>query len=508
MWAAVAVVVALILFEGLFVAAEISLVSLREQQVTRLAERGRRGQRVARLVADPNRFLAAVQLGVSFTALLSSAFGALTLAADAGRALHRAGMDHVLATVVGFVGVTTAITFVTLVVGELAPKRLALQRSESTALLFAPALDRLATLSRPVIWLLSRATDALVELFGGDPRALREGISEEELRSLVAGHQSLTSDERRLIDDVFAAGERAVREVMVPRTEVTFLDANLSVARAAREGVSRPHSRYPVVRGSHDDVVGFVHVRDLLAPPRRGLKVADITRDVVRLPASKKVLPALSQMRAGGDHLAIVVDEYQGTAGIVTLEDLIEELVGDIRDEYDVDEGARQLRSGAVEVDALQNLDEFHETTGVRLPDGPYETAAGFMVARLGRLARAGDQLEVGGHRLTVARLDGRRIDRLRVTAVEADTAALLADRTGAGAPPDVAPPDVTPSDVAAPDVTPSDGAASGGAAVQRSVTGRPAPERATAATRATGRAATSAGARKPKAGPATFLRD
>ncbi len=400
-WPAVAVVFALILLEGLFVAAEISLVSLREQQVAALAARGRRGARVAHLVADPNRFLAAVQLGVSFTALLSSAYGALTLAGAARDALVRAGLGRTPATVIGFIGVTSVITFVTLVLGELAPKRL-------------------ASLSRPVIWLLSRATDGVVRLLGGDPRATREAISEEELRSLVAAHESLSSDERRLIDEVFAAGERALREVMVPRTEVTFLDAATSVARAARETAGQPHSRYPVVRGSHDDVVGFVHVRDLLAPSRRGQKVGDVAREVMMLPASKRVLPALFQMRRDGHHLAIVVDEYGGTAGIVTLEDLIEELVGDIRDEYDLDTAdTRTLHGGDVEVDALANLDTFAEETGVRLPDGPYETAAGFVVAQLGRLPRPGDAVEVAGARLAVTRMDGRRIDRLRVTRLQ-----------------------------------------------------------------------------------------
>ncbi|MHB8341242.1 MAG: hemolysin family protein [Mycobacteriales bacterium] len=416
-WVSVAIVLALIVLEALFVAAEISLVSLREQQVKALAARGRRGARVARLVADPNRFLASVQLGVTLTALLSSAFGAITLAGRAKDALVRAGMAKGPAGVLGFVGVTLVITLVTLVIGELVPKRLALQRAEQAAQLFAPGLDRIATLSRPVIWLLSRATDGLVRLLGGNPQAQRQAISEEELRSLVAAHESLSTDERHLIDEVFAAGERAVREVMVPRTEVAFLDASTTVARAARDCATSPHSRYPVVRGSHDDVVGFVHVRDLLGAGNRGRKVGEVTREVTMLPASKKVLPALSEMRRGGHHLAIVVDEYGGTAGIVTLEDLIEELVGDIRDEYDPTiPDARRLRGGDVEVEGLLNLDEFAETTGVRLPEGPYETAAGFVVNRLGHLPRAGEAVETGQARLTVARLDGRRVDRLRVS--------------------------------------------------------------------------------------------
>src|SRR5581483_9903871 len=234
-----------------------------------------------------------------------------------------------------------------LVVGELAPKRIALQRPEGTAGFVAPTLDRFAALMRPVIWLLSISTDVVVRLLGGDPNVGRESISENELRDLVTGHEALSREERKLIDEVFEAGERQVREIMVPRTEVQFFDAGWTLTKASREARESPHSRFPVVRGSHDDVVGFIHVRDLFTPTngqRRGVKVGDVVRDVAMVPSTKQVLPAMSEMRRNGDHLAVVVDEYGGTAGIVTLEDLLEELVGDIRDEYDVGEDeAKQL---------------------------------------------------------------------------------------------------------------------------------------------------------------------
>jgi putative hemolysin len=416
-WESVLVVLALIAVEALFVAAEISLVSLREQQVRRLSERSRGGDRVARLVADPNRFLSSVQIGVTTSTLLSSAFGAITLSARARDALQREGMSRTPAAALGFIGVTLVISFVTLVLGELVPKRLALQRAERTATLAAPGLDLLARASRPVIWLLSRSTNAVVRLLGGDPHAGREAITEEELRGLVAAHESLSSEERRLIDDVFNAGERAVREVMRPRTEVDFLDAATAVSRAARDTAERPHSRYPVVRGSHDDVVGFVHLRDLIGPGKRGLRVGDVAREVMMLPATRKLLAALSDLRRGGQHLAVVVDEYGGTAGIVTLEDIIEELVGEIRDEYDpVATDTRRLRSGAMVVDGLLNLDDFAEATGLTLADGPYETAAGFLVNQLGHLPRPGEGVEVAGARLSVDSMDGRRVERLRIT--------------------------------------------------------------------------------------------
>ena len=259
------------------------------------------------------------------------------------------------------------------------------------------------------------------------PTAKRDAITEEELRGLVASHESLTKDERKLIDEVFAAGERQLREVMVPRTEVEFLDGSMTVARAAKVTGTAPHSRYPVARSSQDDVLGFVHVRDLMLPlaKARATKVSDVTREVKLLPGTKKVLPALSEMRREGHHLAMVVDEYGGTAGIITLEDLIEELVGDIRDEYDApgDEALR-FKGGEIEADGLLNLDEVHEQTGVRLPEGPYETLAGFVMAALGHVPRVGEAVEADSHRLEVTELDARRISRVRVTPIVHDVEA------------------------------------------------------------------------------------
>lgn len=436
----VGIVAVLIVLEAIFVAAEISLVSLRDSQVKAMAERGARGRRVAHLVADPNRFLGAVQLGVTLTAILSSAFGAVTLTDSAQRALERAGLGSDLAYGLAFLGIAMIIAFVTIVIGELVPKRLALQRAEGAAQLFAPALDRLASIVRPVIWALSRSTNVIVRVLGGDPDADREQISDEELRGLVASHESLSGEERHLIDEVFAAAERLIREVMVPRTEVTFIDGSATVATALRETRNLPHSRYPVEGESQDDLLGFVHIRDLVSAAK-GARVLDVTRDLARLPESKNVLSALSEMRRGGQHMAVVIDEYGGTAGIVTLEDLIEEVIGDIRDEYDEGErasDARALVGGGVEVDGLLNLGDFTEETGVELPEGPYETAAGFLVAQLGHLPLVGEAVEVtqpAGDdedaapppkvQLTVASLDGRRIARVRVTVIEESAPAL-----------------------------------------------------------------------------------
>ncbi|OZV83320.1 ion transporter [Micromonospora echinospora] len=256
--------------------------------------------------------------------------------------------------------------------------------------------------ARAVAGIVVRAADGatrlVTHLLGAGPAAGRERISEADLRDLVAANTVLDADERRIIDEVLVAGASLVREVMMPRTEVVFLSARLTVAEAAELARTATHTRYPVVDGTHDDVVGFVHLRDLLLRPDPDpdprATVGELTREVKRLPGSKRVLAALTEMRRERHHLAVVVDEYGGTAGIVTLEDLIEELIGEIHDEYDTDPDPVHAGLPAV-VDGRLNLADFAERTGVVLPVGPYETVGGHVMAALGRLPVVGDEVSV-----------------------------------------------------------------------------------------------------------------
>ena len=423
----IVVVLAIVLVGGFFAGAEMALVSLREGQVRSIRRRGKRGQRAAKLAQDPNRFLSSVQIGVTVATLLSGAFGAATLADALKSTLIAHHVSTGWASTISLIVVTGVISFFTLVLGELAPKRLALQRPEPIALLAAPVLDRISVLARPLVWLLSQSTNLVVRLLGGDPAAGRGVMTEEELRDLVAGNQALSDDERHIVREVFDAGKRQLREVLVPRTEVEFIAASTPLDRAAKIAAAAPYSRFPVYQESYDDIIGFVHVRDLLNPGLAGrpaVPVGEVCRPVKQLPTSKRVLAALSEMRRDRAHMAIVVDEYGGTAGIVTLEDLVEELIGEITDEYDVEEpGPTQLRGGELEVDGLLNLDEFAEQTGVELPEGPYETVAGYVLATLGELPGVGAEVEVSGYKLTVTELDGRRIARVRVGRAGADAA-------------------------------------------------------------------------------------
>jgi putative hemolysin len=413
-------VVLFVLVGGVFAATEIALVSLRDSQLSHLERTSARGDKVAAVARDPNRFLAAVQIGVSVAGFFSAAYGGSTLAPDLAPYLERLGLPEGAADATALVVMTLLIAYLSLVLGELVPKRLALQRAAGLSLAVAPPLDRFAHAVRPVIWLLSASTNAVVRLVGGDPHATSEELSDEELRDLVSTHEGLGEQERKIVQDVFNASQTTLKEVMRPRGDVEFLEARLPLTEAAPRVQGLPYSRYPVVGDGFDDVIGFLHVRDLLdvgAEDRR--RVRDVRREVLRLPATNRVLPSVSTMRQEGTHLAVVVDEYGGTDGIVTLEDLVEELVGDIRDEYDAAQTALPT-DGAAGVDGALRLEDFTEQTGVDLEDGAYETVAGYLIARLGRIPDVGDVIDTGDAELEVTEMTGHRVTRLALRRVAA----------------------------------------------------------------------------------------
>ena len=420
LFADLALIAGLILLAALFVAAEIALISLRESQIRQIAGRGKRGARVAKLAENPTRFLAAAQVGVTVCGFLSAALGAEKLGGYVIPWLEGKGLSTGLSTTLSIIGVTLVIAYFSLVFGELVPKRLALFRSEEISLASAGLIDVIAKIFRPVIWLLSKSTDFVVRAFGIDPKEARSQISEEELLDLVAGHAALSEEERDIVEEVFNASERQIHEVMVPRTEVDFMDVSLTVGKAIELAVDKAHSRYPVIRGSSDEVIGFIHVRDLLdtSLASKETKIIELVRSIIFLPGTKGILPALSEMRKQGQHVAIVLDEYGGTDGIVTLEDLVECLIGDIRDEYDEDETdiAIESRTGDFEVDGLISIEDLVEQTNLEVPDGPYETASGFVMHHLGRIPKEHDVVVVDGVRITVLSMEGKRAGQLLIS--------------------------------------------------------------------------------------------
>lgn len=394
-WVDVALILVLLLLNGFFAGSEIALISLREGQLRTLERStGRRERALVRLARNPNRFLGTIQLGITLAGYLASATAAITLAEPLVPSM---GFLGGAAEVVTVTAVTVVLAAVNIVVGELAPKRLAMQNAQRWALLVAVPLDRLARLTSPMVWLLGKASDVLVRLFGGNPNAAGEQLSAAELRELVAAQRGLTHEQREMISGALEIQDRVLREILVPRRTVVTLALDLPMSEAQALLVGAGHSRAPVVRARNlDEVVGVVHLRDLLSGHT---SLAAAMRPALQLPDSLPVSEALRRFKAEREHFAVVIDERGGVAGIVTLEDVLEEIVGEIYDETDRDVlGVQTLPDGSMLVPGnfpvhdLPDLDV--ELTDA--PRGDYATVAGLVLVALGRIPLApGDRVEL-----------------------------------------------------------------------------------------------------------------
>lgn len=406
----VAVLVAL---NAAFAGTEMALVSLREGQLQRLESEKGAGAVLAGLAREPNRFLATIQVGITLAGLLASAAAAVSLAVPLEAPLSFLGN---FAEPVAVTFVTLVLAYLTLVLGELAPKRLAMQRAERWGLVAARPLAAMTVITRPVVWLLSRSTDLVVRLLGGDPARQREEVTEEELRELVAAQSSFTAKQRDIIDGAFEVSDRTLRRVLRPRRDVFVLDATEPAERAIARLAASGHSRAPVVvGGSLDEVLGVVHLRDLLACGDR--TVGDVASDVFALPESAAVLDALHELQVRHQQLAVVVNEHGATAGIVTVEDLIEELVGEIYDESDPDVLAvRPQADGSLVLPGTFPVHDLPDVGITGVPDGPYVTVAGLVLDRLGRIPTApGDLVTVEATTFEVTATEHRAITQVVV---------------------------------------------------------------------------------------------
>lgn len=414
-----------LLLGSIFSGTELALVSLRGSQVDQMEQEDARGARVAKIARDPNTFLSTVQIGVTLCGFLSASFGESSISPYIVPVVESWGVPAHIAAPLTTISLTLIISYCSIVISEMVPKRIAMQRTEQIARAVVPAIDIFATICRPIIWLIGKNTNGIVRLLGFDPNETESEVSDDELRVLVNTNTSLSKDERTILDDVFDASETIVAEVMRPRADVVFLDGSQSIADAAAYVREMPYSRYPVTGKDFDDVIGFVHVRDLLDVRDPNAKtVADVTREGISLPGTSKLLPSLSLLRKRGIHLAVVIDEYGGTDGIVTLEDMTEELVGDIRDEYDLPEessktgknGRTAFVNGVATVDGGMTIEDFDDLTGIELEDGPYETVAGYFLAHTGKMGEEGDVLHSDdGYDMVITKVDGRRIETLEV---------------------------------------------------------------------------------------------
>jgi putative hemolysin len=355
-----------------------------------------------RLAREPNRFLSTIQIGITLAGFLASATAAVALAeplVEPLAFLGRAARPAAIFTI------TLVLTFITLVFGELAPKRLAMQRAESWALLAARPLTLLARLTAPVIWLLSHATDLTVRLFGGDPDRDRQEVTDEEIRDLIATQSSYTDEQRQIIDGALEVADRTLRQILVPRSRVMGLPADLGVDEALERLAAAGRSRAPVFTDELDDADRTISVLGLIG--RTGT-VAEHARSALALPESLNAVVALRELQTHRQQLALVVSEHGGVEGIITVEDLIEELVGEIYDEHDRDDGTMEV-PGTFPVHDLVDL-------GLAQPASGEVTVAGMIAERLGRIPVRGDRVDLDGVIYEVQEMHRHAATRIRIT--------------------------------------------------------------------------------------------
>ena len=409
-------VVLLILLNAFFVAGEYALVTVRRTRVKELADEGSRTARsVVKITSDPPHFIAAMQLGVTLTSLAIGALGERVLSEF---------FDQWLATVLAVLLAFLIITFLHVVVGELVPKGIALSYSERVALAVSAPVRLFFFVFKPLIWVLQRSSELAQRAIGIDP-SFSEGVahSEAELKMLLevsTEHGEIEKDEREMLYKVFDFAEKEVADVMVPRPDVAGLAIDLAPEEAMAAMLEAPYTRYPVYRETLDDIVGILHVRDLVASFHNGgggaVALAELLRAPYVVPETKDLGALLADFRRTSQHIAVVVDEYGATAGIVTLEDLLEEIVGDIEDEFDLpNELVERLSETTVRIDGSFTIDDFNEEFGTGLDTEDFHTVAGFVFGHLGRAAEVGDEVAEDQVRFRVLETSGSRIQRLEV---------------------------------------------------------------------------------------------
>ena len=410
-------VAALILLNGFFVGAEYGLVTSRRTRIMELEHEGNRGARqVLRITSDPPRFIAAMQLGVTISSLAIGALGEQVLAR---------WFDHWLASALAIIVALLIVTYLHVVIGELVPKGIALSYPEHTALAVATPVRVFFVVCKPLIWLLQESTALILRALGlEEPGAEHEAHSEAELRMLLssaAEQGEIDHEEQEMVYKVFDFADKEVADVMVPRPDVVAIPIDLPPTEALQAVLQSPYTRYPVYRDSLDDVVGILHVRDLIeAMYDHGIETVDLeqlVRPAYMVPETKDLAALLTEFRRTNQHLAVVLDEYGSVEGIVTLEDLLEEIVGEIEDEFDLpDETVERIDENTIRIDGTFPIDDFNEEFRVELPIEDYHTIAGFVFGQLGRGAEPGDEVTYDGVVFHVESVVGQRIDRLRVT--------------------------------------------------------------------------------------------
>jgi putative hemolysin len=411
-------VLLIVIGNGFFVAAEYALVTAKRSTLATLASEGSRRARIAiRIMDSPIRFIGTVQLGITAFSILLGAVGEPLVSAW----IDEPFLSHGVAFIVAY----AFVTYLHVTLGELVPKAIALKERERTALWVALPIEAVYIATYPLVWFFQRSANAVTGLFGIAPAPA--GVvahTEEDIRMIVrqAGETGeIEEREQEMLYKVFDFADKEVEDVMVPRPEVVALSVDLPPEQALQAVLDSPYTRYPVYRGSLDDIVGVLHVRDLIeAMHERGIasvQISDLVRAAYMVPETKDLAALLTEFRNQNQHMAIVLDEYGNMEGIVTLEDVLEEIVGEIEDEFDLpDESIERIDDNTIRIDGTFPIDDFNEQFGVEMPQEDYHTVAGFVFGRLGRGAEPGDEVDYDGLNFRVDDVEGSRIQRLTVT--------------------------------------------------------------------------------------------
>lgn len=421
-WPEIFLIFFLVLLNAIFAASEIAVLTSSRVKIQNLSDqKNKSAAALLKLIDDPSRFLSTIQIGITLSGFFASATAAVGLAFILEELFKKLGFSTGISNTLGIIVVTLLVSYITLVFGELVPKRLALEWSERIALLVSRPIILVGLVTSPLVRLLTISTNVVVRLLGGNPEKSEKEITEDEIRVFISEHQSLPEEEKRLIEAVFDFGDQYVRQVMVPRTEIEYLNADMTIKEALEEVCDRGLSSFPVFKDSKENIIGLVRMQDLacsiLSNPEK--KTSQIIKPIIFIPETKKTVALLKDFRREHIEMAIIVDEYGGVSGLVTIGDLIDEII-DVVDEEQIQKNSE----GHWVVDGDETIDDIADALDLNrnLFDNTYETIAGFLLEHLGHLPQEGEMLSWRGYSFRVMKMDLRRINKVLISKDTSDS--------------------------------------------------------------------------------------
>lgn len=429
LWTQIFFIFLLIGVNAFFAASEIAILSVRQSKLKPLIEEGNKSAKIVdRYLEEPSKLLATIQVGITFAGFFASALSAKTLAVHLANLLKRTNLFVIsqFADSISFILITAVVAYITLVLGELVPKRMALQKSDKVALSVAKPIAFISKIAYPIVKLLTNSTNLIVKLMGGSIKYDSQQITEEEIRLMInVGEERgiIQETETEMINSIFEFDDTVVKEVMTPRTDMVTVNVNAKIEEILDVIVEEHFSRIPVYEDTIDNIIGILYVKDLFGIIKKGegLEVClkDMIRDAYYVSEYKKIDELFKEMQKSKNHIAIVIDEYGGTAGLITIEDLLEEIVGNIFDEYDdVVLEYEQVNSDTYLVNGMLSLDEVNHIMDIELPEDEleFDTISGMVLSLSGKMPEVGDEVEFDGIKFRIEEVEDKRITKIRIT--------------------------------------------------------------------------------------------